>query len=99
MDHGQYRSVILGLALVQARADRQRLQRAAGAAHGAGADLSASLIAIIALGAVVAGFVQGLSGFAFGMVAHVDLGLVGGSAAWRRCSRCSARWSARSSRR
>jgi uncharacterized protein len=31
--------------------------------------LSASLIAIVALGAVVAGFVQGLSGFAFGMVA------------------------------
>jgi len=31
--------------------------------------LSVSLIAIVALGAVVAGFVQGLSGFAFGMVA------------------------------
>ena len=31
--------------------------------------MSASLIAIVALGAVVAGFVQGLSGFAFGMVA------------------------------
>lgn len=30
--------------------------------------MSASLIAIVALGAVVAGFVQGLSGFAFGMV-------------------------------
>ena len=31
--------------------------------------MSVSLIAIVALGAVVAGFVQGLSGFAFGMVA------------------------------
>ncbi|SFM55662.1 sulfite exporter TauE/SafE family protein [Variovorax sp. OV329] len=31
--------------------------------------MSTSLIAIVALGAVVAGFVQGLSGFAFGMVA------------------------------
>ena len=31
--------------------------------------MSLSLIAIVALGAVVAGFVQGLSGFAFGMVA------------------------------
>ena len=31
--------------------------------------MSAGLIAIVALGAVVAGFVQGLSGFAFGMVA------------------------------
>lgn len=31
--------------------------------------MSISLIAIVALGAVVAGFVQGLSGFAFGMVA------------------------------
>lgn len=31
--------------------------------------MSISLIAVIALGAVVAGFVQGLSGFAFGMVA------------------------------
>ena len=30
--------------------------------------MSVSLIAIVALGAVVAGFVQGLSGFAFGMV-------------------------------
>lgn len=30
--------------------------------------MSTSLIAIVALGAVVAGFVQGLSGFAFGMV-------------------------------